>query len=49
MASSLGAAIAMPVCGFLISYLGWESVFYFTGNFSFLFLQFFFVCTRTEI
>ena len=32
MASSLGAAIAMPVCGFLIEYIGWESVFYFTGN-----------------
>lgn len=31
MASSLGAAVAMPVCGFLISYLGWESVFYVTG------------------
>lgn len=31
-ASSLGAAFTMPVCGFLISYLGWESVFYFTGE-----------------
>jgi ACS family sodium-dependent inorganic phosphate cotransporter len=30
-ASSLGAAITMPVCGFLISSLGWESVFYVTG------------------
>ncbi|KAG4066879.1 hypothetical protein HA402_012946 [Bradysia odoriphaga] len=32
MASSLGAAVAMPVCGLLISYIGWESVFYFTGG-----------------
>lgn len=32
MASSLGAAVAMPICGFLISYIGWESVFYVTGN-----------------
>lgn len=32
MASALGAAIAMPVCGFLIEYLGWESVFYVTGG-----------------
>lgn len=31
MASSLGAAITMPICGFLISYLGWASVFYVTG------------------
>ncbi|XP_021928322.1 sialin isoform X1 [Zootermopsis nevadensis] len=31
MASSLGAAITMPVCGFLIASLGWESVFYVTG------------------
>lgn len=30
-ASSLGAAITMPVCGFLIASLGWESVFYVTG------------------
>lgn len=32
IASSLGAAITMPVCGFLISYMGWQSVFYFTGG-----------------
>lgn len=32
MASSLGAAITMPICGFLIESLGWASVFYFTGN-----------------
>jgi len=31
MASSLGAALTMPLCGFLISTLGWESVFYVTG------------------
>ncbi|KAJ8979410.1 hypothetical protein NQ317_015842 [Molorchus minor] len=31
MASSLGAALTLPVCGFLISTLGWESVFYVTG------------------
>lgn len=32
MASSLGAALSMPICGFLISYVGWESVFYVTGK-----------------
>lgn len=32
MASSLGAAVALPVCGFLISYCGWASVFYVTGG-----------------
>ncbi|KAI5713304.1 hypothetical protein M8J75_015283 [Diaphorina citri] len=31
MASSLGAAITLPICGFLIDLIGWESVFYFTG------------------
>ncbi|XP_014482728.1 PREDICTED: putative inorganic phosphate cotransporter [Dinoponera quadriceps] len=31
MASSLGAAITMPICGYLIASLGWESVFYVTG------------------
>lgn len=31
MASSLGAAITLPLCGLLISSLGWASVFYFTG------------------
>lgn len=31
MASSLGAAITLPICGFLIAWIGWESVFYFTG------------------
>ncbi|XP_078045525.1 putative inorganic phosphate cotransporter [Augochlora pura] len=31
MASSLGAAITMPICGFLIASFGWESVFYVTG------------------
>lgn len=31
MASSLGAAITMPVCGFLIAQWGWQSVFYITG------------------
>ncbi|KAJ8923211.1 hypothetical protein NQ315_001766 [Exocentrus adspersus] len=31
MASSLGAALTLPVCGYLISTLGWPSVFYFTG------------------
>ncbi|XP_058974381.1 sialin-like [Musca domestica] len=31
MASSLGAAITMPICGFLISVAGWSSVFYATG------------------
>ncbi|KAF2893497.1 hypothetical protein ILUMI_12679 [Ignelater luminosus] len=32
MASSLGAALTMPLGGFLISTLGWESVFYVTGG-----------------
>lgn len=32
MASSLGAAITMPVCGYLISAFGWASVFYVTGG-----------------
>lgn len=31
MASSLGAAVTLPICGFLIAWVGWESVFYFTG------------------
>ncbi|KAH8366691.1 hypothetical protein KR200_002661 [Drosophila serrata] len=31
MASSLGAAITMPICGYLISVAGWASVFYLTG------------------
>lgn len=31
MASSLGAAITMPICGLLISVWGWPSVFYVTG------------------
>ncbi|XP_017757363.1 PREDICTED: putative inorganic phosphate cotransporter isoform X1 [Eufriesea mexicana] len=32
MASSLGAAITLPLSGFLIAYIGWESVFYVTGT-----------------
>lgn len=32
MASSLGAALTMPVCGYLISTVGWASVFYVTGT-----------------
>lgn len=32
MASSLGAAITMPICGYLIATVGWPSVFYFTGG-----------------
>ncbi|RZC32717.1 MFS 1 and/or Sugar tr domain containing protein [Asbolus verrucosus] len=32
MASSLGAALTLPVCGYLIHYLGWPSVFYATGG-----------------
>ncbi|KAG5896952.1 hypothetical protein JTB14_024799 [Gonioctena quinquepunctata] len=31
VATSLGAAFTLPVCGFLISSAGWASVFYFTG------------------
>jgi MFS transporter, ACS family, solute carrier family 17 (sodium-dependent inorganic phosphate cotransporter), other len=34
MASALGAAITMPICGYLISWFGWPSVFYSTGEFS---------------
>lgn len=32
LASALGAAITMPVCGYLIANIGWESVFYVTGT-----------------
>lgn len=32
MASSLGAAISMPICGYLINWFGWESAFYFCGK-----------------
>nr|XP_034194461.1 putative inorganic phosphate cotransporter [Osmia lignaria] len=32
MASSLGAAITMPMSGFLIASFGWQSVFYVTGT-----------------
>lgn len=32
MASSLGAAVAMPICGFLIEFINWQSAFYFTGK-----------------
>ncbi|XP_070492520.1 sialin [Chironomus tepperi] len=32
MASALGAAITMPICGYFISWFGWESVFYLTGG-----------------
>ncbi|CAG9858313.1 unnamed protein product [Phyllotreta striolata] len=31
MASALGAALTLPVCGYLITVSGWESVFYVTG------------------
>lgn len=31
MASALGAAVTLPVCGFLINSYGWKSVFYVTG------------------
>lgn len=32
MASALGAAVTMPICGYLISWFGWPSVFYSTGK-----------------
>lgn len=32
MASSLGAAVTMPLCGYLIEYIDWQSVFYVTGK-----------------
>lgn len=31
MASALGAAAAMPICGLLIEYINWQSTFYVTG------------------
>lgn len=31
MASALGAAVTMPICGYFIAWFGWESVFYLTG------------------
>lgn len=31
LASGLGAAITLPICGLLISAWGWKSVFYITG------------------
>ncbi|CAO1339479.1 unnamed protein product [Diamesa hyperborea] len=36
MASSLGAAISMPICGYLINWFGWESAFYFCGAIGFI-------------
>ena len=36
IASSLGAALTLPTCGYLIDYFGWPSVFYLTGFVSFL-------------
>lgn len=32
MASALGAAITMPICGFIIEKINWQSTFYFTGK-----------------
>lgn len=32
MASALGAAVTMPICGYFIAWFGWESVFYLTGK-----------------
>jgi MFS transporter, ACS family, solute carrier family 17 (sodium-dependent inorganic phosphate cotransporter), other len=32
MASALGAAITMPICGFIISYVNWQMTFYVTGK-----------------
>ncbi|XP_034244522.1 sialin isoform X2 [Thrips palmi] len=43
MASSLGAAITMPVCGFLLSTWGWESTFYVTGGVALLWSALWFV------
>lgn len=39
MASALGAAITMPVCGLLIEYINWQSTFYVTGK-TFLFVYY---------
>lgn len=36
MASALGAAVTMPICGYLISWFGWPSVFYSTGKLKFI-------------
>ncbi|KAJ3657207.1 hypothetical protein Zmor_016225 [Zophobas morio] len=32
VASSLGVAVTLPICGYLIAYWGWASVFYVTGS-----------------
>ncbi|KAK4293223.1 hypothetical protein Pmani_034057 [Petrolisthes manimaculis] len=32
MSNTLGTVITMPVCGFLIAWVGWPSVFYFSGT-----------------
>lgn len=40
MASALGAAVTMPICGYMISWFGWQSTFYLTGNNSTFFFDF---------
>lgn len=48
MASSLGAAITMPICGYLIATIGWQSVFYFTGGLGLIWsITWFFVVFET--
>jgi ACS family sodium-dependent inorganic phosphate cotransporter len=36
VASALGAALTYPVCGYLIAFLGWPSVFYISGGITLL-------------
>ncbi|KAK4293224.1 hypothetical protein Pmani_034058 [Petrolisthes manimaculis] len=36
MSNTLGTIVTMPVCGFLIAWVGWPSVFYFSGAVSLL-------------
>jgi len=43
LASSLGAAITSPICGFMIADLGWASAFYMTGIVGFLWTLLWFV------
>ena len=36
LGGALGSCIAFPICGFLIEWVGWESVFYIIGSVTFL-------------
>jgi len=43
MASALGAAVTMPICGYFIAWFGWESVFYLTGGLGIVWSVFWFL------